>query len=172
MTLSTASVVGGTVLQQVGVPEFLEETISEIFAFLPGLVGALLILLIGWIAGRALAGLVTRLTDRVGLDDLVLETPIGRFLGGTPQAVSRTFGRISAWFVYALAILAAANVLAIQTLSEWISVAVSYLPAFIAGLLVIVIGFIVAYLAIFSSSENPSFNKARRISPSDTKPNR
>ncbi|MEA5389155.1 hypothetical protein VB779_20510 [Haloarculaceae archaeon H-GB11] len=34
--------------------------------------------------------------------------------------------------------------LAISLLSEWISTAVSYLPAFIAGLLVVVLGFVVA----------------------------
>jgi len=44
----------------------------------------------------------------------------------------------------ALAILAAANVLAIDLLIEWVGTAVSYLPAFIAGLAVIILGFIVA----------------------------
>jgi ABC-type siderophore export system fused ATPase/permease subunit len=143
MTLLTASSVGGIALQ-VGVPEFLENTIASIIAFLPRLVGALLILLVGWIIGRALAGLVSRLADRVGLGQMVTDTPLGRIMGGSQRAVSKTFGRIAAWFVYALAILAAANALAIPILSEWIATAVSYLPAFIAGLLVIVLGFVVA----------------------------
>jgi hypothetical protein len=64
--------------------------------------------------------------------------------GGSRDAVTRTFGAIAKWFVYGLAILAAANVLAIETLSEWVGTAVSYLPAFIAGLAVIILGFVVA----------------------------
>lgn len=112
--------------------------------FLPRLIGALLILLIGWVIGRAVGGFVTRLADRVQLDQMVLDTPLGAILGGTERAVSRAFGTLARWLVYALAILAAADVLAIAVLSEWINTAVSYLPAFVAGLLVIILGFVVA----------------------------
>lgn len=126
------------------VPGFLQETIASIVAFLPRLIGAVIILLIGWILGRAVAGVVTKITDKVELDRAVMDTPLGRMLGGTERSVSNSFGALAKWFVYALAILAAANALAISLLSQWISRAVSYLPAFIAGLLVIVLGFIVA----------------------------
>ncbi|WP_254837759.1 mechanosensitive ion channel family protein [Natronomonas marina] len=46
--------------------------------------------------------------------------------------------------MYALALLAAADALAVELLSEWISAAVSYLPAFVAGALIIVVGFVLA----------------------------
>jgi hypothetical protein len=129
---------------QAAVPEFLEQTLADIVAFLPRLVGALVVLAIGWVVGVAVGKLVANLTDRVELDRLVMDTPLGRVLGGSEQAVSRSIGKLGAWFVYALAILAAADVLAIELLSEWIATAVSYLPAFVAGLLVIMIGFVVA----------------------------
>ncbi|USZ70795.1 mechanosensitive ion channel family protein [Natronosalvus halobius] len=129
---------------QVTVPDWLQDPIAELVTFLPRLVGALVILAIGWIIGRLAGRVVMRIADGIELDRMVLETPLGRILGGTEQAVSRTFGKLAKWFVYALAILAAANALAIALLSEWISTAVSYLPAFVAGLLVIVFGFIVA----------------------------
>ena len=131
-------------LQLGGIPAFLEETIATMIAFLPRLVGAIVILLIGWVVGMGVARLVSAIADRVELDRMVLETPLGRMMGGTESAVSHAFGTIAKWFVYALAILAAANVLAIPLLSQWISTAVSYLPAFVAGLLVIVLGFVVA----------------------------
>ena len=113
-------------------------------AFIPRLIGALLILFIGWIIGRILGEVVTQFVDRAKLDRMVLDTPLGNILGGTERAVSHAFGTLTRWFVYALAILAAADVLAIAILSQWINTAVSYLPAFIAGLLVIVLGFVVA----------------------------
>ncbi|WP_247728625.1 mechanosensitive ion channel family protein [Halovivax limisalsi] len=132
------------VLQQVDVPEYLQDPIAEIVTFLPRLVGAVVILLIGWIVGRLAGRVVRGIADGVELDRMVLETPLGRILGGTERAVSGAFGKLAKWFVYALAILAAANALAIPTLSEWIATAVSYLPAFIAGLVVITLGFVVA----------------------------
>jgi len=130
--------------QQADVPAWLQDPIAEFLTFVPRLIGAVVILLIGWIIGRLAGRVVRRLADAVELDRMVLETPLGRILGGTQRAVSRAFGKLGKWFVYALAILAAANALAIPTLSEWISTAVSYLPAFIAGLLVIVLGFVIA----------------------------
>ena len=125
-------------------PGFLQETVAEIIAFLPRLLGALLIIVVGWLVGIAAGALVQRLVNAVNFDRLVLDTPFGRTLGGTESAVSDTFGKLTKWFVIALSVLAAANVLAIPLLSQWIATAVSYLPAFIAGLLVIMIGFVVA----------------------------
>jgi hypothetical protein len=132
----------GTVGDDLGAS--ISSTIGEIIAFLPRLIGALLILLIGWIVGRLVAGLVSKAADAVELDRMVLDTPLGQILGGTERAVAHAFGTLAKWFVYAIAILAAADVLAIALLSEWIARAVSYLPAFIAGLVVIVVGFVVA----------------------------
>ncbi|WP_253737051.1 mechanosensitive ion channel family protein [Halohasta salina] len=126
------------------VPSWLQEAVGSTLAFVPRLIGAVVILLVGWVVGRAVATVVGRLADAVELDRAVLSTPIGDMLGGTEQSVSNAFGTLSAWFVYALAVLAAANALAIETLSTWVATAVSYLPAFIAGLLVIVLGFVVA----------------------------
>jgi len=128
---------------QLGIPAYLDQTVAGMVAFLPRLVGALVVLLIGWVIGVSAARVVRTVADRVEIDRMVLATPLGRILGGTENAVSRSFGTGAKWFVYALAILAAANVLAIPRLSQWISTAVSYLPAFVAGLLVIVLGFVV-----------------------------
>jgi small-conductance mechanosensitive channel len=129
---------------QIEVPEFLDETLTAVANFLPQLVGALLILLVGWILGRIVGGIIRRLTDRTDIDRHVMATPLGGALGGTEKAVSRSLGRVGAYFVYALAILAAADALAVDLLSEWIASAVSYLPALVAGLLIIVVGFVVA----------------------------
>ena len=131
-------------LLQLEFSDFLSDMIAETIAFLPRLVAAIIILLIGWVVGIAVAKLVTALADGVQLDEAVMDTPLGRIMGGTQDAVSHTFGVLAKWFVYAIAILAAANVLAIALLSEWIQTAVSYLPAFVAGLLVIILGFVVA----------------------------
>lgn len=136
------------VLQQDGgattVEGFIRETIGDVIAFLPRLLGALLILIIGWIIGAAIGKLVRRVTDSLNLDRYAQDTPLGRMGGDTRDPVAKFLGKVAAWFIYALAILAAADALAIPILSQWLSTAVSYLPAFIAGLLIIVGGFILA----------------------------
>jgi len=136
----------GVVLQfsAPGVPDYLQEAVAGVISFLPQLAGAVVILLIGWVVGRLVGGGVRRVADRTQIDRLVMKTPLGGVLGGTEKAISRSIGRAAAYFVYALAILAAADALAVELLSEWMAAAVSYLPAFIAGTLIIVIGFVLA----------------------------
>jgi small-conductance mechanosensitive channel len=135
-------------LQQDGalgdLPGWLGNALSDIIAALPRLIGAIVILLIGWVVGMALGRAVSGIADRMGIDRQARGTPLSRMLGDSRDAVSNFLGKVAKWFVYALAILAAANTLAIPILSQWIATAVSYLPAFIAGLLVIIGGFIVA----------------------------
>lgn len=124
--------------------EYIENTAANVIDYLPVIVGALLILLVGWIVGRLVGSLIKRIVDRSRLDSMVMNTPLGGPLGGSESAVSRTLGMVGSWFVYALAILAAADALQITLLSEWLSEAVSYLPALVAGILIIVVGFVLA----------------------------
>ncbi|ELZ91571.1 hypothetical protein C440_14694 [Haloferax mucosum ATCC BAA-1512] len=129
---------------QVTLTESIAELTNAVLAFLPRLAGAILILLVGWFVGSIAARLIARVADRIEVDRAVLETPVGKILGGTEKTVSRAFGTLGRWFVYAIAVLAAADVLAVDLFSEWVSTAASYAPSFVAGLLVIVLGFVVA----------------------------
>ena len=122
------------------------DAITGIVLLIPRLLGALIILLIGWIIGKVVARIISRLVDTAGLDQRTLQTPIGDMLGGSEDAVSSAFGKIGAYYIYFIAFLAAADVLQIALLSQFITQAVAYLPALIAGLLIIVVGFIVADL--------------------------
>lgn len=70
---------GGQVFQQV--PEFLQEMITQIITFLPRLVGAIGILIIGWIIGRVVAGIIRRVGETVGLDQWIEDTILSRFTG-------------------------------------------------------------------------------------------
>jgi hypothetical protein len=126
------------------IPNFLGQVIADLVLLIPRLIGALIILLIGWFIGRGVARIVSTIADRTEIDRRTLQTPIGDMLGGTEQAVSNAFGKVAAYYIYFLAILAAADALQIPLLSAFIADAAAYLPAFIAGLLIIVVGFIVA----------------------------
>lgn len=125
-------------------PGVLAGLTATVVTFVPRILGAIIILLVGWLIGRILGRIAYHIVHRTELDRFTLETPLGDMMGGTRQAVSTTFGLIVRWFIYALAFLAAADVLAITLLSEWVSAALAYLPTFFGGLLFILFGFIVA----------------------------
>lgn len=119
-------------------------TIDAFVLALPEIIGALLVLFFGWLIGRTIGGYVRYLVDKVELDRHIRATSIGNMMGGSERGISKASGKLTKWFIYAVAILAAASLLDIAILSRWISQLLLYLPSFIGGLLVILIGIIVA----------------------------
>jgi len=123
---------------------FHEGLLEELISFAPRLAGAVIILVIGWAVGRGLGKGISRVLDKAGVDDALRRTPVGRAIEKAGVSLVHFFDLIVRWFVYLIAILAAVNVLEITVLSNFMNTVVTYLPSFIAGLFILLIGFIVA----------------------------
>ena len=55
----------------------LENAFTELVAFLPNLIGALIILIVGYFVAKVLGGIVDRALDRAGFDAAVHRKPTG-----------------------------------------------------------------------------------------------
>jgi hypothetical protein len=131
------------VVLQTSITETIDGTIAGAIRFLPVLLSALVILLVGYIVGRVLGGIVTRVVRRLGVGRYAEGTAIEEVGGGDGDAIARILGRIVAYYVYFVAILAAVNVLGISQLTELLSEIGLFLPVVLGALLVLVIGFVV-----------------------------
>ncbi len=133
---------GGIVLQQVlqQVPSFLQDTVASIVAFIPVLVSAIVVLIIGWIVGRILGGITTRILEGIGLSDYAQDTPLE---SEGEDGVASALGTLVAYLIYFYAILAAANVLGIQILSQLLSNIGQFLPVVLSAIVILVIGFVI-----------------------------
>jgi hypothetical protein len=125
---------------QFQIGDTVRQTLADVVAYLPTLIGALVILLVGWIVGRLLGGVVTRIVRRLG---------IGRYTDGTAMeevgadSVARALGRLVAYYVYFVALVAAVDVLNIDLLTELLSDLGAFLPVVLGALAVLVVGFVV-----------------------------
>ena len=129
---------------------FLEDLWDTFVTMLPGVIGAIIALIIGWIAGRALGKGVSKVLDKTGVDDALRKTVVGKSIEKSGITCVHFFDLIVRWFVYLIAILAAASILDIEVLSEFLNSVVSYIPSFIAGVFILLFGFIVVdYFADF-----------------------
>jgi small-conductance mechanosensitive channel len=129
---------------------FLNSLAANIADMLPRIAGAVVALIIGWIAGRALGKAISKLLDKAGIDDALRKTLLGRTLERSGITCVDFFDLVVRWFVYLVAIFAAVDLLQITVLSEYMSMVVSYLPSFIAGIAIFIVGFIVIdYVADF-----------------------
>ena len=126
---------------QASVFDAINQTIAGVIAYLPVLIGAIVILVVGYIVGRILGGIVTRIVRRLG---------IGRYTEGTAledtsdgDSIARALGKVVSYYVYFVAILAAANVLGIPQLTALLADLGLFLPVVLGALVVLVIGFII-----------------------------
>jgi hypothetical protein len=116
--------------------------LGRIVAAIPALLGALLILLIGWGIGKAVQWGVTRGLRALHFDQLTDRAGINRALSRANVRLDPAgiLGVIAYWFIFLLAVNAAIGVLGITALTALATSFILYLPRIFAALLVLVAG--------------------------------
>lgn len=113
---------------------------SNAVAFLPGLIGAIILLVIGLVVGKIVGRVVKEVLERVKLDYYVSEThkPV--------VSLSHLFSVISRWWIYLAFITAALSreVLGITALAVWIAEINAFIPRIIGASVIFVVGFVLA----------------------------
>ncbi len=117
---------------------------NEVVDYVPNVGAAIVILLIGWVAGRIFGRIISKFLDRVGVDDALRKTAVGRAVERSGISLVRLFDLIARWFIYLIAIYGAVLVLNISQLAVLFEVLVTYLPNLAAGIAILVGGIILA----------------------------
>jgi len=130
----------------VNVGDSLQEGFDVFFAFLPRLIGFLVILLVGYIVARVVKGILTRVLQGVGLDRALHSGSTGQYVNRVAADVSPSglIGSIAFWFILLGAISIAVSQLGIQALETFVAAIAGYLPNVVAALLIFVIAGAVA----------------------------
>ncbi len=125
-----------------------EDAIGTMVSYLPKIIGAIIILLVGWLVGRAAGRILSRVLDKIGVDDAIDKTIIGDTIKRSGMTTVGCFDVLIRWFVYIIFIMAAVNVLGIQMLTEFMYQIGAYIPYLIAGVLMLVIGLILVNMVM------------------------
>jgi Conserved TM helix len=122
------------------------EALQNFLGFLPALVGALLILILGWIISGLLAGLVERGLKTIGFERAAQSTGISGFIqrSGSSWTASAIVAEIVKWFIRLLAIQAAASVLGLTQISQIVNAIMLWLPNLVVAIVIVVIGALIA----------------------------
>ncbi len=123
-----------------------ETALNQIFAFLPNLIGFLLILVIGYIVARVLKAVVARVLGRAGLDRRLHDSQAKRYVDRvSPNASpSNGIGRVVFYLVFAFSVFVAIGQLEIPALTDFMYQVLAYVPNIIAAILIFVVAAIVA----------------------------
>jgi small-conductance mechanosensitive channel len=119
-----------------------EEITTQIISFAPQLIGAIALLIAGWIIAKTLGVASKKL---VGSFDSLFQR-VAQTDGARQEKIKRSYAvivsKVVFWTVMIFFISAAANTLGWQMFSSWMNSIVIYLPNLITGLLIILGGFL------------------------------
>ena len=124
----------------------LTEGLNAILGALPALVGALLILIIGYIVAKVLQGITTRVLKSVGFEGWMEKGGIKQFFdrSQTQQTPVSILGKLVFWLVFFIAISMAVDALGITAISAVLAQFIAYIPQLIAAVLILVLASLLA----------------------------
>jgi hypothetical protein len=116
-----------------------ERGFTEFFAWLPALLGALAILVIGYFVAKIVGGLVSRALGRAGFDRTLHGGAGGNYVRKVTDRPSGLLGTIAFWAVMLGAISLAVSVLGIEALTDFVAAIYAYLPNVLAAFLIFLV---------------------------------
>ncbi|MBX4204893.1 MAG: hypothetical protein KW788_01735 [Candidatus Doudnabacteria bacterium] len=124
----------------------LQDVYARFINFLPNFLVAVIILVVGWIVAEAIARLVKQVLHSVKIDE------IGDRLGlsqasartGVRLSISGTIAWLIKWFILIAIFLAAANILNLNQVSDFLNDVLLYIPNVIAGAAILLVGTVLA----------------------------
>ena len=119
---------------------------NQLMGFLPSLVGALLILLVGWIIAKAIEGLVVQVLKAARVDKLAEQIQLADVLtkGGIRRRFSELIGALIYWLVMLVVLIAALNAIQLTVAAQLLQQVVTFLPNVVAALFIVVVGVLAA----------------------------
>ena len=114
---------------------------------LPNILGALLLLLIGWLLAKTLRMLAVRFTHFI--DKIVQNYSSKKGIKRTrlPVVSGKVIGEVIYWAILLVFITTATHVLDLKVFTDWLSRVIAYLPTLLAGGLIILAGVLVSSIA-------------------------
>jgi small-conductance mechanosensitive channel len=130
----------------VNVKDSFQNALDKLVAFIPNLIGCLVLLLIGFIVAKVVASVVAKALQSVGLDRHLHESDAHQYVervlpGASP---SKGISRVVFWLVFVFFLTSAIGALQIPAVTTFMNQVLAYLPNVIAAIIIFVVAAAVA----------------------------
>ena len=120
-------------LAALNIGDSVERGFSVFFAWVPALIGALVILIIGYLIAKFVQKLLASGLTHAGLDRSLLSGSTGEWVQKIAASPSRLIARIAFWAIFLGFVSIAASALGIEAVSAFVAAVWAYLPNVIAA---------------------------------------
>ena len=123
-----------------------QNTTDGIFDFLPNLLGALLILLVGYIVAKVVSGVGRKLLDKLHIDSKLQSSSASRYVDAVLPGASPAGGiaTVVFWLIFIFFITIAIGALGIPAATSFMNDVLAYLPNVIVAILIFVIAALIS----------------------------
>lgn len=116
------------------------------FAFLPNLLGCLVLLLVGYVVAKIVATVVRKVLERLHVDQHLHDSDANKYVervmpGASP---SRGIGRVVFWLIFVFFVTSAVGALKIPAVTTFMNQVLAYLPNVIAAIVIFVVAALIA----------------------------
>ena len=121
--------------------------LATFLSFIPALIGAIVILIIGWIISGWIAKLVTALLEKIGFERAAERTGVSDFMsraGMSDARAARVIGELVKWFIRLIFLEAAAEAIHLTAVTAVIERIVLFIPNLIVAVVVLMVGALIA----------------------------
>jgi hypothetical protein len=124
----------------------LARAMGDFMAFIPKLLGALLILLVGWLLSSLVAGLITRGLRMIRFNQIADRAEIDQFLAraGVRLDPAAVVGKLAFWFLMLSFMIAAFGALGLPQVELVLANMIGFIPNVIVAVVVLLLGALVA----------------------------
>jgi small-conductance mechanosensitive channel len=130
----------------VDIGDSFQNATDSFFAFLPNLLGFLILLLVGYIVAKVVAAVVRKVLEKVGLDRRLHESDASSYVDRVMPGASPSNGiaRVVFWLIFVFFIFAAIGALRVPALTGFMEAVLGYLPNVIVAILIFVVAALIA----------------------------
>lgn len=123
-----------------------KNALDSLIAFLPNLLGFLILLLVGFVIAKIVSGVITKLLQKAGLDRHLHESEANKYVekllpGASP---SKGIGRVVFWLIFVFFITSAIGALKIPAVTTFMNQVLAYLPNVIVAIVIFVAAALIA----------------------------
>ena len=141
--------------------------LTQLAAFLPKLIGAIIILILGWLIAKIIRSLVIKVLQLIRLNLVAEKAGVEKFLqdGGLKKSAIEIIGSMFYWLIMLIVILATFNILGLTVASGLFNEVILFIPNIIVAILVLILGL---FLANFVSQVLVTYLKNIEIEHAET----
>ncbi len=117
----------------------LQDVVTKIFSYLPQIIGALIILLIGYFVAKVVAGIVRKALQKVRFDRAMHKSAAGDAIARIVEIPSRFVSKIVFWLIFLGAISMAVAALNLPLFNDLLAAVYGYVPHIIAAIVIFLV---------------------------------